>query len=119
MTDDQSIWTEVLKSIAASTTLAAAAWGAAGGMTSALSVRVEKAAVLRQVLLGALVAGGTGTAGAALVAYFLGVPTETIPLAGVGGSSSYLVGVFGPAIVEVLLSRIGRGDLPRDGGRDE
>jgi glycogen synthase len=43
----------------------------------------------------------------------LGLPPEAIPAGGAAGSAAYLVGVFGPAFIEVLLARLrhaGKGD---------
>ena len=42
-----------------------------------------------------------------------GLPPEAIPAGGAAGSAAYLVGVFGPAFIEVLLARLrhaGKGD---------
>jgi hypothetical protein len=42
----------------------------------------------------------------ALVARWLGLPPEAVPAGGAAGSAAYLVGVFGPAVIEVTLVRI-------------
>ena len=42
----------------------------------------------------------------ALVARWLGLPPEAIPAGGAAGSAAYLVGVFGPAFIEVVLARL-------------
>lgn len=119
MTDHPTIWAEVWRSAAASVTLTAAAWGAAGGLTSALAITgQQRRDVIRQVVLGALVAGGLGTAAGAVLSTWLGLPVEAIPAVGVGGSTSYLTGVFGPALFEVVLSRIRAGRLPPEGPAD-
>ena len=119
MADDASIWADLLKATAASATVTAALWGAAGGATSALVVKVSAKDVLRHVTLGALTAGGIGTlVGAVLLAKTIGVTTEALGFIGAGSSISYLVGVFGPAIMEVLLHRIRRGRLPGEDRAD-
>ena len=120
MADDATIWHELLKAAAASATVTAALWGAAGGATSALVVKVSAKDVLRHVTLGALTAGGIGTmVGAVLLAKTIGVTTEALGYIGAGSSISYLVGVFGPAIMEVLLHRIRRGQLPGEDRADD
>jgi hypothetical protein len=48
----------------------------------------------------------------------MGIPPELIPAMGAGASASYFMGVFGPAIIEVMLRRISRGRLPSDGGNN-
>lgn len=116
MTDEPTIWGEIWRTAAASTVLAAAGWGALGGVTSALTVRVPMRAAIRQIILGALVSGGIGTFAMALVAKMFSLGPELIPVAGAASSASYLVGVFGPAVIEVLLSRIRAGRLPGEGG---
>lgn len=116
MADETSIWNEIGRSLAASSVIAAAGWGALGGATSALTVKVTVSAAIRQIVLGALVAGGIGTLAMALVAKIFSLTPQLIPVAGAASSASYLVGVFGPAVIEVLLSRIRSGRLPGEGG---
>lgn len=114
--DEMSFWREVWQSVVASSLVSTGSWGAAGGITSALAVKVPARAAARQVAMGALVAGGTGTLGTALVSVWMGIPADLIPAMGAGASASYFMGVFGPAIIEVMLRRISRGRLPSDGG---
>ena len=52
----------------------------------------------------------------AVIAAWLSLPTEAIPAGGAAGSAAYLVGVFGPASIEVVLARL-RG--AKGGGSDE
>lgn len=112
---DPSFWQEVWRAVIASGVVTAAGWGAAGGVTSALAVKVKPRAALRQIAMGALVSGGTGTLATALVTKMAGLSPELIPVVGAGASASYFVGVFGPAIIEVILRRISGGKLPGDG----
>ena len=112
MTEEPTIWTAFWQAIATNATIAAAAWGAAGGATSALAVKVSQRDALRQVILGALASGGIGSGSGAVMAKWLDLPAEAIPAFGAGGAAAYLVGVFGPAIIEVILSRINAGRLP-------
>ncbi len=114
-----SFWQEVWRGVAASAAITAAGWGAAGGITSALAVKVGPRSALRQIAMGALVAGGTGTAATAVIVRVAGLAPELIPAAGAGSAASYFVGVFGPAIIEVVLRRIGAGRLPGEGGDNE
>lgn len=110
---DHSAWEALWRGAAASSLLSAAAFGAAGGLTSALSITGQsRRDVIRQVVLGALVAGGLGTAAGGVLAAWLGLPAGAIPAVGVGGAASYLSGVFGPALFEVVLGRIRAGRLP-------
>ena len=120
MSEMPTVWDEVIRSVAASTAMAAAAWGAMGGATSALVIRSREddpplriaVNAARHVALGALTAGGLGTGSGVIVAKWLDLPTESIPAFGAGGAAAYLVGVFGPAIIEVMLMRIHAGKLP-------
>ena len=109
----EGFWKDVGNSILASatisSTMAAAVWGAFGGATSALTVRVDRKAMVRQVLLGALVAGGSGTAGFALFAATFGLDSDVVLAGGTLGSVSYITGAFGPAIVEAILGKISGG----------
>ena len=114
MTDQPNFWGDVWTAVAGSVMGAAVLWGAAGGATSALIIKPTLRDVVRQVTLGALAAGGLGVIGGAVLAKSLGIPTEAIPVVGSGGSVAYLVGVFGPAIFEVMLGRIRKGKLPGD-----
>lgn len=118
MTDPVSFWGDVWRGVVASGAVAAAGWGAAGGVTSALAVQVHPRAALRQIAMGALVAGGTGTMATAVVSRLAGLSPELIPAVGAGASASYFVGVFGPAIIEVVLRRIRGGRLPGEGPGD-
>lgn len=117
--DHPTFWQEVWRGVLASGVVSAAGWGAAGGVTSALAVKVRPRAALRQIAMGALVAGGTGTMATALVARMTGLSPEMIPAVGAGASASYFVGVFGPAIIEVVLRRIAVGRLPGEGGEGD
>ncbi len=83
----------------------AAAWGALGGATNALRLRDA----LRHILLGGLIAAGMGSLSMALVASWLSLPAEAIPAGGAAGSAAYLVGVFGPAFIELVLARLRAG----------
>lgn len=115
MGQDVSFWKEVWEAVIASSIVSAGAWGAAGGVTSALAIKVRPRAAGRQILMGALVAGGTGTLGTAVVSAWLSISPELIPAMGAGASASYFMGVFGPAIIEVMLRRITGGSLPGEG----
>ncbi|WP_112312484.1 hypothetical protein [Pseudogemmobacter bohemicus] len=116
MTDQLTIWQEIWRGVLASGAvtgvITTAAWGAAGGATSALAVEVPARSALRQIALGALVAGGSGsfaTAGVVVGMRWLtgaDVPPDLIPAIGAGASASYFAGVFGPAIIEMILRRI-------------
>lgn len=114
--DVSTFWNDVWNAAATSATLAAAAWGAAGGMTSAMSITgLPRRDIIRHIALGALVAGGLGTAAGAVITAWLGLPSAAIPAGGGFGAASYMAGVFGPAVFEVILSRIRAGRLPGDG----
>jgi len=106
MSDEPTMWAEVGEALAASATLTAAAWGAFGGAAAAISIEVDRRAVIRQVALGAMVAAGVGTLATALVVALGKLPATAIPVgAGLGGAH-FLVGVFGPAIIERRLRRL-------------
>lgn len=116
MDDTPSLWADILKAAAASSILGAAAWGAAGGATSGLLIRVERWVLIRHMLIGALVAGGTGALALPLIEGWMDLPPGTItPTAGgAAGSGAYLAGVFLPAMFEIVLTRLRRGVLPAD-----
>jgi len=114
MNEEPGFVTGVLRDLAASTAAILAAWGALGGATNALTTRMRLRDALRHILLGGLIAAGMGSFSMALVARWLGLPSEAVPAGGVAGSAAYLVGVFGPAVIEVTLARI-RGIRTGDG----
>lgn len=93
-----------------------AIWGALGGATNALVIRVTAREAVRHIVLGGAIAAGLGGLGAPLMAYWLGLPTDAIsPVTGAStGSIAYLTGSLGSAIFEVILQRIRAGRLPND-----
>jgi hypothetical protein len=115
MNDEPGFIAGVLRDLAASTAVILAAWGALGGATNALTTRMRLRDALRHILLGGIIAAGMGSFSIALVTKWLGLPTEAIPAGGAAGSAAYLVGVFGPAFIEVALARL-RGT--KGGGHD-
>jgi len=116
MNDETGFLAAVLKELAASTAVILAAWGALGGVTNALTTRMRLRDALRHILLGGLIAAGMGSLSMALVTRWLGLPPEAIPAGGAAGSAAYLVGVFGPAFIELVLARL-RG--AKGGANDE
>ena len=111
MNDETGFVAAVWRELAASTAAILAAWGALGGATNALTTRMPLRDALRHILLGGIIAAGMGSLSMALVAVWLGLPTEAIPAGGgwthaFNGSAAYLVGVFGPAVIEVTLARL-------------
>lgn len=124
MSDDPSIIAEMIKSAAANSALIAGIWGASGGLTSALVIDEDGTtgrkvrSAIRQIVVGALAAAGGGTALGGIMAHWMGLPAEAIPAFGTGGAVAYMTGVFGPAMIEVVLLRIRAGRLPSDGGGD-
>lgn len=114
----QEVWRRIIASSAVSGMVTATAWGAAGGFTSALAVEVGRKALVRQIAMGALVAGGTGTMATAIVVKVFGLDPALIPASGGFSPAVYLVGVFGPAIIEAILRRIKRDRLPGEDPTD-
>jgi hypothetical protein len=53
-----------------------------------------------------VIAAGMGSLSMAIVTAWLGLPPQAIPAGGAAGSAAYLVGVFGPAFIEVVLARL-------------
>ena len=109
MNDTGSFVAAVLRELAASTAVILAAWGALGGATNALTTKMRLRDALRHILLGGLIAAGMGSLSMALIVNRLALPAETIPAGGAAGSAAYLVGVFGPAFIEVVLARLRAG----------
>ena len=117
MNEEPGFVVGALRDLAASTAAILAAWGALGGATNALTTRMRLRDAIRHILLGGLIAAGMGSFSMALVTRWLGLPPEAVPAGGAAGSAAYLVGVFGPAVIEVTLARIrklrdGPGDHP-------
>ena len=106
MNDEPGFFAAVLRDLLASTAVILAAWGALGGATNALTTRMRLRDALRHILLGGLIAAGMGSLSMALVTRWLGLPPEAIPAGGAAGSAAYLVGVFGPAFIELILARL-------------
>lgn len=104
------IWRDLL----ASAVVILMFWGALGGVTNALVTRVTVREAVRLILLGGVIAGGMGTLAMAFIAAWFSLPNETLFAGGAAGSASYLVGVFGSAIIEVMLGRIKKGQLPQE-----
>jgi hypothetical protein len=111
MNEEPGFIAGALRDLAASTAAILAAWGALGGATNALTTKMRLRDAIRHILLGGLIAAGMGSLSMALVARWLGLPPEAVPAGGAAGSAAYLVGVFGPAAIEVTLARI-RGTRP-------
>ena len=118
MNDDHGFITHVLRDLAASTAVILAAWGALGGATNALTTKMRLREAIRHILLGGLIAAGMGSLSMAIVAAWLALPTEAIPAGGAAGSAAYLVGVFGPAFIEMALAKLRRGAGGSEGGND-
>ena len=116
MNDTGSFVAAVLRDLAASTAVILAAWGALGGATNALTTKMRLRDALRHILLGGLIAAGMGSLSMAIITRWLGLPPEAIPAGGAAGSAAYLVGVFGPAFIEVALARLRHA---KEGGGDE
>jgi len=108
MTEETGFVAGVLRDLAASTAVILAAYGALGGATNALTTKMRLRDALRHILLGGLIAAGMGSLSMAVVSTWLNLPSEVIPAGGAAGSAAYLVGVFGPAFIEVVLARLRR-----------
>ena len=106
MNDETGFLAAVLRELGASTAVILAVWGALGGATNALTTKMRLRDALRHILLGGLIAAGMGSLSMALVTAWLNLPFEAIPAGGAAGSAAYLVGVFGPAFIEVVLARL-------------
>ena len=109
-----SVMALVANDLAGSTALVLAAWGALGGATNALSTKMHLRDSIRHIVLGAFIAAGMGSLSLALVARWLALPPEAIPAGGATGSAAYLVGVFGPAFLELVLARLRAGHTTGD-----
>jgi hypothetical protein len=116
VSDDKGIWARVIIELVATQTVILALWGALGGATNALTTKMRLRDALRHVLLGGLIAVGMGSLSMAVVTVWLGLPPHAIPAGGAVGSAAYLVGVFGPAVIELALSRL---RAAKEGTKDE
>ncbi len=115
MNDNSGFVAGVLRDLAASTAVILAAWGALGGATNALTTKMRLRDALRHILLGGLIAAGMGSLSMAVITSWLNLPPQAIPAGGAAGSAAYLVGVFGPAVIELVLARLRQA---REGGDD-
>ncbi|MEM0935174.1 MAG: hypothetical protein AAGJ91_04615 [Pseudomonadota bacterium] len=106
MNEETGLLAAVLRELGASTAVILAIWGALGGATNALTTKMRLREALRHILLGGLIAAGMGSLSMALVTSWLNLPIEAIRAGGAAGSAAYLVGVFGPAFIEVILARL-------------
>jgi hypothetical protein len=106
VSDDKNFWSVILVEMVATQAVILALWGALGGATNALTTRMRLRDALRHILLGGLIAAGMGSLSMAIVTAWLSLPREAIPAGGAAGSAAYLVGVFGPAFIELVLARL-------------
>ena len=118
MNDEPGFITAVLRDLVASTAAILAAWGALGGATNALTTKMRLRDAVRHILLGGLIAAGMGSLSMGLITHWLKLPPEAVPAGGAAGSAAYLVGVFGPAMIEVGLVRIRSFRAGQGGGPD-
>jgi hypothetical protein len=106
MNEETGFIATVLRDLTTSTAVILAAWGALGGATNALTTKMHLRDALRHILLGGLIAAGMGSLSMAIITTWMGLPPAAIPSGGAAGSAAYLVGVFGPAFIEVILARL-------------
>jgi hypothetical protein len=106
MNSESGFIAAVLRDLLASAAVILAAWGALGGATNALTTKMRLRDAIRHILLGGMIAAGMGSLSMAIVARRLDLPPETVTAGGAAGSAAYLVGVFGPAFIEVALARL-------------
>ncbi len=118
MNEETGFIATVLRELATSTAVILVAWGALGGATNALTTKMHLRDALRHILLGGLIAAGMGSLSMAVITAWMDLPTAAIPSGGAAGSAAYLVGVFGPAVIEMMLSRVRGMNGPRDGSDD-
>lgn len=114
--ENQSFVSDFIQAVAGSSLVAMAAWGAAGGATSGLLIKVSRWELARHIVIGALVAAGLGALALPVVLWAMHLPADAIApgLGGAAGSSTYLAGVILPSFLEVFLTRMKRGSLPTD-----
>ncbi|MEC3860133.1 hypothetical protein VK792_02445 [Mesobacterium sp. TK19101] len=106
MNENSGFVATVLRDLAETTAAILAIWGALGGATNALTTKMRLRDALRHILLGGLIAAGMGSLSMAVITSWLGLPPQAIPAGGAAGSAAYLVGVFGPAVIELVLARL-------------
>ena len=103
--ESQSFWADFAQAVAASSLFNLAAWGAAGGATSGLIIKVTRWELARHVLIGALVSAGLGALSWPLIMWSLNLPHDVMTPAfgGAAGSTAYLAGVLIPGMLEIYL----------------
>lgn len=116
--DPQPVWVTIKAALLAIPAVGAALWGALGGATNALVIRVTAIEAIRHIVIGAVIAAGLGGLAGPIMSHWLGLPPEAVRDASgalaAGGTAAYLAGSLGAAIFEVLLTRIRAGRLPDD-----
>ncbi|MDO8983005.1 hypothetical protein [Cypionkella sp.] len=120
--ENQSFWADLLQAIAASSLFNLAAWGAIGGATSGLIIKVARRDLFRHIAIGSLVSTGLGALTWPFLMWSLKLPLDVMTPAfgGVAGSTAYLGGVLIPGLLEVYLRGMKRGVLPaNDGGKPD
>lgn len=107
---------DLLRQIIQSTAWTVLLFGAAGGATNALVTKVSLKEAVRLTLIGALVAWGFGSLALLLFATAMNLPADLagmlVAAGGAAGSIAYFTGVFGGAVIEVILSRLNRHKAP-------
>ena len=99
-------WAEWVAEVAGSALIVTAAWGAAGGLTNALSAKMTLREAIRHIAMGALIACGAGGIVGDLFAHWV-LPEGTDFRTGAGiGVSAFLAGAFGAAILERIRETI-------------
>lgn len=82
-------------------------WGGIGGLVAWWSIADEdrQHALKKQILLGSLVASGTGSLGTLALKAVFGVEMGAVAAAGIG-PIAFFMGVFGPAFITMKLRQI-------------
>lgn len=119
MTEQTGLVHEVWRAFEASPLGQALIWGGVGGLVAWWSVedRDKRGALKKQIALGAVVAGGTGSLGAALIRLILGSEFSTAAAAAIG-PVAFLMGVFGPAYITMKLRQFNRASATSDASCD-
>lgn len=110
-------WIEWVAEVAGSALIVTAAWGAAGGLTNALSSKMTLREAVRHIAMGALIAAGAGGLIGQVLAHYILPDAPEFRTGMTIGVSGFLSGALGASLLERVRATI-RDDDDRDSEED-
>lgn len=104
---DDPTWSAIFKRLVESGAWAGLMLGGIGGVLNVvLDEKTKRQDVIRYFMAGAIISAGCGSFVIALLVKFAGIPPEAIPAGLAAGPASLISGLFGPRIVQAVMSRL-------------